>query len=66
MQRVGGDGVGQRADGLVGGAAVQGEIVRHRTIVDAGAAKQFGLGYVQYMIMEDQKLVEKYAQLEKA
>ena len=25
------------------------------------AAKQFGLGYVQYMIMEDQKLVEKYA-----
>jgi NitT/TauT family transport system substrate-binding protein len=25
------------------------------------AAKQFGLGYVQYMIMEDQKLVEKNA-----
>lgn len=25
------------------------------------AAKQFGLGYVQYMIMEDQKLVEKHA-----
>jgi NitT/TauT family transport system substrate-binding protein len=25
------------------------------------AAKQFGLGYIQYMIMEDQKLVEKYA-----
>ena len=25
------------------------------------AAKQFGLGYVQYMIMEDQQLVEKYA-----
>lgn len=25
------------------------------------AAKQFGVGYIQYMIMEDQKLVEKYA-----
>ncbi len=25
------------------------------------AAKQYGLGYVQYMIMEDQKLVEKHA-----
>lgn len=25
------------------------------------AAKQFGLGYIQYMIMEDQKLVEKQA-----
>ncbi len=25
------------------------------------AAKQFGLGYVQYMIMEDQRLIEKYA-----
>lgn len=25
------------------------------------AAKQFGLGYVQYMVMEDQKLVEKHA-----
>lgn len=25
------------------------------------AAKQFGLGYVQYMIMEDMKLVEKHA-----
>lgn len=25
------------------------------------AAKQFGLGYVQYMIMEDQALVQKYA-----
>lgn len=25
------------------------------------AAKQFGLGYIQYMIMEDQKLVEKHA-----
>jgi NitT/TauT family transport system substrate-binding protein len=25
------------------------------------AAKQFGLGYVQYMIMEDQKLIEKNA-----
>jgi len=25
------------------------------------AAKQFGLGYVQYMIMEDHKLVEKHA-----
>lgn len=25
------------------------------------AAKQFGLGYVQYMLMEDMKLVEKYA-----
>ncbi len=25
------------------------------------AAKQYGLGYVQYMLMEDQKLVEKYA-----
>jgi NitT/TauT family transport system substrate-binding protein len=25
------------------------------------AAKQFGLGYVQYMLMEDQKLVEKHA-----
>src|SRR5256885_16547216 len=25
------------------------------------AAKQYGLGYVQYMIMEDQKLTEKHA-----
>jgi NitT/TauT family transport system substrate-binding protein len=25
------------------------------------AAKQYGLGYLQYMLMEDQKLVEKYA-----
>ena len=25
------------------------------------AAKQYGLGYVQYMLMEDQKLVEKHA-----
>lgn len=25
------------------------------------AAKQFGLGYIQYMIMEDQQLVEKHA-----
>ena len=25
------------------------------------AAKQFGVGYIQYMIMEDQKLVEKHA-----
>src|SRR5688572_6677885 len=25
------------------------------------AAKQYGLGYVQYMIMEDMKLVEKHA-----
>ena len=25
------------------------------------AAKQFGLGYIQYMVMEDQKLVEKHA-----
>ena len=27
------------------------------------AAKQFGLGYIQYMIMEDQKLVEKHAKV---
>ena len=25
------------------------------------AAKQYGLGYVQFMIMEDMKLVEKHA-----
>jgi len=26
------------------------------------AAKQYGLGYVQFMIMEEMKLVEKHAQ----
>jgi NitT/TauT family transport system substrate-binding protein len=33
-------------------------------VAEAGAlraAKQYGLGYVQYMLMEDQKLVEKHA-----
>ncbi len=33
----------------------------HAEATSLRAAKQFGLGYVQYMIMEDQKLVEKYA-----
>jgi NitT/TauT family transport system substrate-binding protein len=35
--------------------------VAHAEATTLRAAKQFGLGYIQYMIMEDQKLVEKYA-----
>jgi NitT/TauT family transport system substrate-binding protein len=33
----------------------------HAEATTLRAAKQFGLGYIQYMIMEDQKLVEKFA-----
>jgi NitT/TauT family transport system substrate-binding protein len=36
-------------------------ITAHAEVSTLRAAKQFGLGYIQYMIMEDQKLVEKYA-----
>lgn len=33
----------------------------HAELTTLHAAKQFGLGYIQYMVMEDQKLVEKHA-----
>jgi NitT/TauT family transport system substrate-binding protein len=35
--------------------------VAHAEATTLRAAKQFGLGYIQYMIMEEQKLVESYA-----
>jgi len=43
------------ASSLLGAGAVHGEGTSVR------AAKQFGLGYLQYMIMEDEHLIEKHA-----
>lgn len=49
---------------FVGAVALLGLIQSEPAAAEATklrAAKQYGLGYVQYMIMEDQKLVEKHA-----